>query len=127
MKPHRILGILWAVYCCYGSFNLLRTLLSFHPTPGQEVARYVLASFCLMNLAGIVASIFLFRGARWARWFVGLLAVFVVLGSIASILSQRSLPVWTIGPSVFALVSLVILFLPRHEPAAGSAVQHKIS
>jgi hypothetical protein len=131
MKRDRILGVLWAVFCSYGSFNLLREMLRLHPTdqPGLWVAWATLALFCLIDLAGIVASIFLFRGARWARWFVGLFAVFIVLSDIACIVLQRSLPVWTIftiGPCVFALASLVILFLPRHEPAASSAVQHKI-
>jgi hypothetical protein len=132
MKRDRILGILWAVFCSSGSFNLFRTSLSLHPVDiGQEVARYVLAFTGVVYLAGIVAGVFLFRGARWARWFVGSLAGFVLFSGVACILLQavlqRTLPVYTIGPGVFALVSLVILLLPRHEPVAGSVVQHKIS
>jgi hypothetical protein len=133
MKKHRILGILWAVYCCYSSFNLLREMLRLHPAdqPDLWIAWSVLALLCLIDMAGIVASIFLFRGARWARWFVGSLAGFVLFSGIAYFLLQavlqRPLPVFTIGPCVFALASLVILFLPRHEPVAGSVAQHKSS
>jgi hypothetical protein len=118
MKMYRILGILWLAFCCYACFNELRALLALHPTAGQWVAWYVLAFSGLIFLAGIVASIFLFRGARWARWIVGLVAIFVALGSIAYIVRYRSLPVWAASCSIFSLVSLPLLFLPRHEPVA---------
>jgi hypothetical protein len=133
MKRDRILGILWAVYCSYGSFNLLQEMLRLHPTdqPGLWGAWFALALLCLIDLAGIVASVFLFRSARWARWFVGSLAVFVLFSGIAySVLQsvlQKPLPVFAIGPSVFALASVVILLLPRHEPFASSVAQHEIS
>jgi hypothetical protein len=118
MKTHRILGLLWFAFCCYACFNELRTVLALHPTAGLWPAGYVLVGCCLLYLAGIVASLFLFRGARWARWIIGLVAGFVVLSSFASVASQRALPVWAIGPGLFALVSLVVLFSSRHESVA---------
>lgn len=131
MKKNRILGILWLAFCSYSSFNLLQALQSLHPVaPGQEVARYVLASLCLIFLAGIVGSIFLFREATWARWIVSLVAIIVALGTLTFIViywllpvvTYRSLPVWfpvwCSVTSIFALVSLVLLFSPRHEPVA---------
>jgi hypothetical protein len=118
VKTYRILGILWFAFCCYACFNELRAVLALHPTGGIWPAWWVLAGFCLLYLAGIVASIFLFRGARWARWIVGLVAVLVVLSSIAAIASQEALPVWAIGPGLIALVSLVVLFSSRHESVA---------
>ena len=133
MKKNRILGILWLAFCSYSSFNLLQTLQSLHPhapevaqtlqslhpvDPEYEVARFFLVFSCLIFLAGIVASIFLFRGAIWPRWIVALIAIFVVLGNIGYIVSYRSLPVWAASRCVFAIVSLVLLFLPKHEPVA---------
>jgi hypothetical protein len=120
MKTYRVLGTLWLMFCCYGCFNEFRALLALHPTdkPGLWPAWYTLAGCCLLFLAGIAASLFLFRGARWARWIVGLVAGFVVLSSIASVASQRALPVWAIGPGLFALASLLVLFSSRHESVA---------
>jgi len=119
MKIHRILGIFWLALCCYSVFNLLRALLELHPTTGGLwVAWSVLAAFCVMYLAGIVASIFLFRGARWARWFIALVALLAAFGSIGTIVTQQSFPVWAVFSGVFAIVSLVLLFLPTHEPVA---------
>jgi hypothetical protein len=66
----------------------------------------------------MVASLFLFRGASWARWFVGALAGFLVFSDIAYIVTSRSLPTWTVCVGVFAIVSLVLLFLPKHVPVA---------
>jgi hypothetical protein len=119
MKTHRILGMLWAVYCGYSGLNLLRALLSLHPTAtGHWDAWGVLAVSLLLDLTGIVASIFLFRGAKWPRWIVGLIAVYTGFGSIAFIVATGSLPAWSVPTSIFALVSLVLLLLPRHEPVA---------
>jgi len=119
MKTHRLLGILWLALCCYSVFNLIRALLALHPTAaGLWVAWSVLAGSCLLYLTGIVASIFLFRGARWARWIIALIAVYMAFGSIATVVIQKSLPIWAASYGVIALVSLGLLFLPRHEPAA---------
>ena len=91
-------------------------------TTGLWPVWFVLAGFCLLDLAGIVASIFLYRGARWARWFIGLYAVFTVLSGIAYMVMARSLHTYTvcIGASVcvFATMSVVLLLLPKHEPVA---------
>jgi hypothetical protein len=113
-----VTAIFWMHFRCYAFFNELRAVLALHPTAGLWPAWCGLAGFSLMFLAGIVASLFLFRGARWARRIVGSVAVIVVLSSIASIASQKALPVWAIGPGLFALVSLVVLFSARHESVA---------
>jgi hypothetical protein len=119
MKTYRILGILWLANCCFCVFNLVRALLELHPTAGGLwVVWSVLAAFSLMYLAGIVASIFLYRGARWARWFIALVAVLAAFGAFGTLVSQRSFPAWAVSSGVFALVSLVLLFLSRHEPVA---------
>ena len=61
---------------------------------GLWVAWSILAGFCLLDLAGIVASLFLFRGARWARWVIALIAVVVILGCVAYVATQKSTSAW---------------------------------
>ncbi|MCX6916327.1 MAG: hypothetical protein NT167_25340 [Verrucomicrobia bacterium] len=121
MKTYRILGILWFAFCCYACFNELRALLTIRPTAGLWPAVWVHAGFCLLFLAGMVASIGLFRSARWARWFVSSLAVFLVVSDIAYIVTTRSLPIWTVWLGVFAVGSLVLLFWPRDKKQIPAA------
>jgi hypothetical protein len=117
MKTDRILGILWLAFCSYSSFNELRALLSLRPSAtGLWSAWYFLAIFFSIYLVGIVASIFLFRGESWARWFIGLIATFVALGNIVVIVTLRFFPVRAELSCIFALVSLVFLFLAKQEP-----------
>ena len=119
MKTYSILGILWLALCCYSVVNLLRALVELHPTAGGLwVAWYVLAGSCLLYFAGIVASIFLFRGARWARWFIAVLAVWEAFATTAYLVTSKSFHVWSGFCIVLAVVSLVLLFLPKHEPVA---------
>jgi hypothetical protein len=69
----------------------------------------------ILYLTGAVASFSLFLGARWAAKAVGSIAVLsIILVLVASSLFgtisvQRSIFI------IFALVSAVLLFLPRHE------------
>jgi ABC-type sugar transport system permease subunit len=116
MKIHRILGILWLALCCYSVLNLLRALLEIPPTAGA--AWWVLVVDCLLYLVGIVASIFLFRGARWARWFIAVLAVWEAFGTTAYLVISKSFHIWSGFCIVLAVVSLVLLFMPKHEPVA---------
>jgi hypothetical protein len=121
MKTYRTLGILWLTFCSYSEILLLRQLsrilaaLNFSLTPDVWLG----ISLCLLYLAGVVAGIFLFsRGALWVRWFLGLIAVWSVVGTIEQFVTLRSLSVFGGIAGVFALVSVVLLFLPRHEPVA---------
>ena len=84
MRTYRILGTLWLIFCGYGLFNDLKELLSvsFPSNEGLWQVRCVLATFCLLDLAGVAVSLFLVRGARWARWFIGLFAIFKVVCGI---------------------------------------------
>ena len=119
MKTYRILGILWFAFCCYSCFNELRALTALHPTgTGLWLAWSVLAGFCLIYLVGGVASLFLFRGARWARWIVALVAAFVAFGCVAFFVTQTSFHVWALSTGAFALVSIPLLFLPGPKPAS---------
>ena len=86
------------------------------PTAGA--AWWVLVVDCLLYLVGIVASIFLFRGARWARWFIAVLAVWEAFGTTAYLVISKSFHIWSGFCIVLAVVSLVLLFMPKHEPVA---------
>ena len=119
MKTHRILGILWLALCCYSVLNLLLALLEFHPNANRFwVAWSFLGGSCLLYLVGIGASIFLFRGARWARWFIAVLAVWEAFSTTAYLVTSKSFHIWSGFCIVLGVVSLVLLFLPKHEPVA---------
>jgi hypothetical protein len=122
MKTQRILGILWLALCSFTGLSLLwqlshiffTDLSKFRPTPDLFLAILM----CLVYLAGAVASFYLFRGARWARRFVGLIAVLSVIACIGQIIACRSLPFLGGVFSLFAIVSALLLFWPKHEPVA---------
>ena len=106
-------------FCSYSVFNLLRALVELHPTAaGLWIAWFVLAGSCLLHLTGIAASIFLFRGAIWARWFIAVLAVWEAFATTAYLVTSKSFHIWSGFCIVLAVVSLVLLFLPKHEPVA---------
>jgi hypothetical protein len=112
------------IFCGYGLFNDLKELLSlsFPSNEGLWQVRCVLAAFCLLDLAGVAASLFLFRGARWARWFIGLFAIFKMVCGIIYMVMAKSPHTYTVYiiacVCVFAAVSVVLLLLPKHEPVA---------
>ena len=74
--------------------------------------------FCLLALAGAVVGFPLYRGAAWARRFVGVDGVLIMLGALTWLVAFRSLPLSVVSFGVLAIISLVLLFSPRHEPVA---------
>jgi len=78
----------------------------------------VLAGDCLLFLAGMVASFFLFRGASWARWFIAVLAVWEILSIATSVETSKSFQVRNCLCAVFAIVTLVLLFLDKNKRIA---------
>jgi hypothetical protein len=118
MKTHKVLGAGWLVFCGYFGLLLLWQLLhgivlKARPTPDLFIAIFA----CAVYLCGIVASIFLFRGARWARSIVGLVAALTFIAVVAQFIALWfSWFACIVG--IFALVSLVFLFLSKHEPVA---------
>jgi hypothetical protein len=118
MKTHKILGAGWLAFCGYFGLLLLGQLLhgillKARPTPDMFLAIFA----CAVYLCGIVASIFLFRGARWARGIVGLVAALTFIAVVAQFIAL-SFTWFACAVGLFALVSLVFLFLSRHEPVA---------
>jgi hypothetical protein len=115
MKTHRILGILWFILCCFCIFNSIRIPLTFPIL--DRFYYYVFAVFGTIYLGGALASIFLFRGAKWARWVVGSLSVLMLMVSAGVIVQGRSFSAWVALLGIFSLASIVMLFLTRHETA----------
>ena len=119
MKINRILGILWLALCGSSVFNLLRAMQGLHPTAaGLWIAMSVLAGACLLYLAGMVASLFLMRGASWARWLIAVVAVWEAFSTAAYMVVSKSFHAWSGFCIVLAVVTLVLFFLPKHEPVA---------
>jgi hypothetical protein len=118
MKTHKVLGVAWLAFCGYFGLLLLWQLLHgivLKARPTLDMYIGILA--CAVYLCGIVASIFLFRGAHWARSIVGLVATLTMIAVVAQFIA-----LWfswfACGAGLFALVSLVFLFLSRHEKVA---------
>ena len=121
MKTQRIIGALWMLF--NGVLGILYLWLLLYPiirfsrVPSSS-GYYLGALFCLLYWAGAVAGFSLFRGARGARKFVTLVAFLIVMATIAGFVALRSLPGMYYIASVFATVSAVVLFLPRHKTVA---------
>jgi hypothetical protein len=118
MKIYRILGILWLVINCIATVTVVRTLMLPDPKVTQTLYYCFLGSFLLLDLVGIVASISLIRGAKWARWFLGLYAIVLVVGSIGRVVEFGQFSVLDVIYGFVALVSAVILLMPRRYVAA---------
>jgi hypothetical protein len=116
MKAHRFFGILWLSICGYFGINMLWGIRhEFTHYLNLRPIDYIGDLVCLMFLVGIVASIFLFRGARWARIMVGIIAlltgvVFIALFVLA-FKSGVSIRVGVLG--IFGLISAIVLLFPR--------------
>jgi hypothetical protein len=120
MKTSKVLGAAWLAFCgFFGLFIfwqlLYALLIKTRPMPGLFL--YLGVFICAVYLCGIVASIFLFRGARWARGIVGFAATLTLAVSVGQIIAWPFS--WlSCGIGIFALVSLVFLVQSRHEPVA---------
>ena len=118
MKKYRILAVLWLVLNCVGTVTVVRTLMSPAPNETAVLFYFLLSSFLMLDLIGIIASILLIRGAEWARWFLGSYAVLLVVGSIGQVVESHSLSTLTVTYGIFAAVSAVILLMPRRYASA---------
>lgn len=120
MKTDRVLGVLWFALCGHASVSLLLPLShifispKLRPTPELGLGLLLSGIF----LTGAVASIFLFRGARWARRYVGWIAILTVVFHITQMMAGATFSAVGLAFTLFALVSVVLLLLPRHEPVA---------
>jgi hypothetical protein len=120
MKTHHILGILWLALCSAVTISMLgwlRQLLSqseFRLTPNLLLASFMFVAY----LTGAIASLFLLRGAVWARTAVGIVAVLSVIACISQFIAMGRLSAFAGALGICALASLApLLFPPRHVAA----------
>ena len=118
MKVQRTLAVLWAaMFIAAMSYWLWEFL---HKSAPAYDGIHALQSPIL--LFGLVASIFLFKGANWARISMGCVAIVFAIGIfIGEILPQGWMRVDKLGDDagfVLSLVTIVLLFFPRREPIA---------
>ena len=118
MKTQRALATLWlAAFIAGLCFWLWAFLLKSAPAYDGIHARH-----SLVCLFGIVACIFLFRGATWARISLGIIALYIGVGVLfTEILPQGRMRVDKLGDDtifVLSLVTVVLLFFRKYEPVA---------
>jgi hypothetical protein len=119
MKTQRILGILWMALCGVPGIIVLLDLLHKRSLTGVlSSPRFDLAALlCTLCLAGAVIGFSLFRGVERARRLVSVIAVLIVTATIAEFVAYGPIVICG-GVAVFAIVSIVLLFLPRRDPVA---------
>ena len=118
MRIQRTLSILWLVPFigapCFWLWQFLNK-----SAPAYDGIHALHSLVCLL---GIVASIFLFQGARWARFALALLALYFAVGVFVwEILAQGWMRVDKLADDalfVFSLVTVALLIFPRREPVA---------
>ncbi|HZZ27767.1 MAG TPA: hypothetical protein VFE46_07130 [Pirellulales bacterium] len=120
MKIQRTLAILWlAVFIalpCYWLWEFLEKC-----APAYDGIHAWLSLLCLF---GVVASIFLFQGAKWARISIGMIAIFLAVGAPGDIfqtgwMGWMRADKWADDATfVFSLVTVVLLLFPRRIPIA---------
>ena len=81
MLAFHILGIIWAIKCCYATFGGFRASKALLPAdhaaePVKFIVRHIILFVSFAYLGGIVASKFLFDGAVWSIGYIGVLAIY---------------------------------------------------
>jgi hypothetical protein len=96
MKSDRVLGILWMGLCSFFVLNMIAVFFHLYSVHRLGATWAVgLATFAfLLYCFGIPASIFLFRGALWARRFIGLIAALSIVGCVGRLIRFRDGCVW---------------------------------
>jgi hypothetical protein len=123
MKTQRTLAILWLGTFIPALWYWLWEFLN-RITPAYDGIH---ARHSLVCLFGIVACIFLFRGARWARISIGIIALYFGVGTFWEAWEKGWMRVDTLacdGVFVFSLVTIVLLFFRRYEPNRSQIVPH---
>jgi hypothetical protein len=108
----RTLAVLWLVPFigapCYWLWEFLNK-----SAPAYDGIHAWLSVVCLF---GIIASIFLFRGAKWARISIGLIAIYFGVGTISEIWPMRADKSGDVAIFVLSWVTVALLFgIPRGQ------------
>jgi hypothetical protein len=118
MKTQRALGAVWLVAFIAGPCYWLWMFLN-RSAPAYDGIHALHSLVCLF---GVVASIFLFQGARWARLSIAAIALYFGVGTLfGEILPQGWMRMDKLADNVtfiMSLVTVVLLIFPRHEKTA---------
>jgi hypothetical protein len=112
MKSHHVFGVLWLLFCSFFALDMVAIFFRLYSSHKLGSPLYV----CLGIIAtaflwvGIGASIFLIRGAVWAKRFIGFIAVLCLLGCAGHFLAYGYVSEWQLLESAFSLVSVFVLF-----------------
>jgi hypothetical protein len=120
MKTYGILGILWLIVGCCGAYVAIHGIItlmmvSVHDPKWHGYLHWS-SSMLLLNSVIIVTSMFLVRGAEWARWLLGSFAIVFIITALGH--DGFSFPIKRIISSIFLLVSAVLLLKPRQHDTA---------
>jgi peptidoglycan/LPS O-acetylase OafA/YrhL len=110
---HKILGILWFLLF---SFILVFWFWEFVKKTSPE-AGYMRVFVSPVLLFGAIVSFFVFRGARWARITMGVMALLIGV-LIAWYSLETEWDELSVSVVILSLTSLALLFIPTHEPVA---------
>ena len=118
---NHILGILWIALC--GFFCISLSLATYHiitATSYRLDNLAIIAFFVLLYLTGTVASFYLFRGSRWGRIVVGIVALLTVMASVMGFFAFFGAPysVLWVAFNVLAFASACILLFSRRYVSA---------
>jgi hypothetical protein len=120
MKIQRTLAILWLATFIAALYYWLWMYLH-KSAPAYDGIHAWLSLLCLF---GIVACIFLFQGAKWARISMGIIAVIFAVGGFWDIWQfgwagwMRTDKWADVATFVYSLATIALLFFRRYEPAA---------
>jgi hypothetical protein len=117
MKTQRTLAILWLAWFIAGPCYWLWAFLH-KSAPAYDGIHALLSLACLF---GVVACIFLFQGAKWARISIGIIALVLAIDQLWNIWQRGWMwrDKWADDATFFfSLVSVVLLFFRRHERIA---------
>jgi hypothetical protein len=123
MKTQRTLAILWLATFIAGPSVWLWMFLN-HSTPGYDGIHALHSVVCLF---GALACVFLFRGAKWARVSIGVIAIYFAVGVLfGEIVPYGWMRVDKLGDDatfVFSLVTIVLLFFRKYEPSSNPPLE----
>jgi len=111
-RIHRILGVLWVMQCLWYGSKLLLNFAQGLPFYWLTWGMLALVLGIAYELAGMVGGIYLFRGSRWGRSTIRLMAAVGLLLAIVQISVFRMLPVEGGILSVFNVITLWLLIPP---------------
>jgi hypothetical protein len=112
-KTHHILGMLWLAGCSVSFSTCVGNLIHAIPPGASADATLFLinALVTFIYAVGMIGSVFLFRGAKWGRSIVRMIALLLAVACIAQVLNFRMLAVWRVWCGIVAIFSLVTLWL----------------